>query len=228
MNGRFIVFEGPEGSGKSTQAGRLAEWLRGGVETILTREPGGTPLGERIRDLLLAQDAYAMLPEAEALLYAAARAQHVGEVVRPALQRSATVVCDRFVDSSIAYQAGGRGLPLADILAIQRLAVGDVRPDLRLLLDAPVAVGLRRRFAAGEAGGEINRFDRADIDFHERVRQAYLRLAKHDPQQWVVIDAAQPADAVFEEVVAAVALRLPDLWTVVAAGRQSAAAGGAE
>ncbi|HEX5497726.1 MAG TPA: dTMP kinase, partial [Thermomicrobiales bacterium] len=175
MSGHFIVFEGPEGSGKSTQGRRLADWLRGGLpDVVLTREPGGTPLGERIRDLLLAQDAYAMLPEAEALLYAAARAQHVGAVVRPALERSATVVCDRFVDSSIAYQAGGRGLPLAEILAIQRLAVGDVRPDLRLLLDLPVAIGLARRFAAGE---EINRFDRAELTFHERVRDVYLRLA---------------------------------------------------
>ncbi|HEU0114217.1 MAG TPA: dTMP kinase, partial [Thermomicrobiales bacterium] len=168
---------------------------------------------------------YAMLPEAEALLYAAARAQHVGEVVRPALERAATVVCDRFVDSSIAYQAGGRGLPLADIVAMQRLAVGDVRPGLRLLLDLPVGVGLARRFAAGE---EINRFDRAEMAFHERVRDVYLRLAAEAPEGWVVIDAARPPDAVFEAVLAAVALRLPDLWAKVVAGRQSAAAGGTE
>jgi dTMP kinase len=226
MSGRFIVFEGPEGSGKSTQARRLAEWLRGGLDdVVLTREPGGTPLGERIRELLLAHDAYAMLPEAEALLYAAARAQHVGDVVRPALERSATVVCDRFVDSSIAYQAGGRGLPLDQIVAIQRLAVGDVRPDLRLLLDLPVAIGLERRFAAGE---EINRIDRAEIAFHERVRRMYLRLAEQEPAQWVLIDATLPVDAVFDEVVAAVAQRLPELWTAVAARRQPAAAGGTE
>ncbi|HEU5431457.1 MAG TPA: dTMP kinase [Thermomicrobiales bacterium] len=226
MGGCFIVFEGSEGSGKSTQARRLAEWLRGGLgDVVLTREPGGTPLGERIRALLLAQDAYAMLPEAEALLYAAARAQHVGDVVRPALERSATVVCDRFVDSSIAYQAGGHGLPLDQVEAIQRLAVGDVRPDLRLLLDLPIGVGLARRFAAGE---EINRIDRAEAAFHERVRRMYLRLAAQEPSQWVVIDAARPADTVFDEVVAAVALRLPELWTVVAARRQPAAAGGTE
>jgi dTMP kinase len=226
MNGRFIVFEGPEGSGKSTQARRLADWLRQAeLEVVLTREPGGTPLGERIRDLLLAHDAYAMLPEAEALLYAAARAQHVGEVVRPALARSAAVVCDRFVDSSIAYQAGGRGLPIDEIRAIQRLAIGDVRPDLRILLDLPVIEGLRRRFAAGE---EINRFDRAETAFHERVRDAYLRLAAAEPEQWAVIDAAQPPDAVFRDVIAAVEMRLPDLSNLAASRRAPATAGGME
>jgi dTMP kinase len=203
MRGRFIVFEGPEGSGKSTQARRLADWLRGGIaDVVLTREPGGTALGERIRALLLAHDAYAMLPEAEALLYAAARAQHVGEVVRPALERSAAVVCDRFVDSSIAYQAGGRGLPIEEIVAIQRLAIGDVRPDLRLLLDLPVVEGLRRRFAAGE---EINRFDRAETAFHERVRDAYLGRAAADPGRFRIIDSTQPVATVRATLAAIVA-----------------------
>lgn len=207
MTGALIVLEGPEGAGKSTVARSLAARLRErGREVVATREPGGTGIGERIRGLILAADAHAMLPATEALLYAAARAQHVGELIRPALARGAVVVCDRFVDSSLAYQAGGRGLPLDDVHAIQGLALGGLQPDLRILLDLPVAEGLARRFGSDEAP---NRLDLADVPFHERVRAAYHDLVRANPEAWVVIDAGQSpvtvADAAWRAVERALA-----------------------
>ncbi len=207
MTGALIVLEGPEGAGKSTVARSLAARLRErGREVVATREPGGTGIGERIRGLILAADAHAMLPATEALLYAAARAQHVGELIRPALARGAVVVCDRFVDSSLAYQVGGRGLPLDDVHAIQGLALGGVQPDLRILLDLPVAEGLARRFGSDEAP---NRLDLADVPFHERVRAAYHDLVRANPEAWVVIDAGQSpvavADAAWHAVERALA-----------------------
>lgn len=196
MTGAFIVLEGPEGAGKSTVARFLVARLREqGREVVATREPGGTEIGERIRGLILAADAHAMLPATEALLYAAARAQHVGEVIRPALARGAVVVCDRFVDSSLAYQGGGRGLPLDEVRAIQWLALDGLEPDLRVLLDLPVAEGLARRFGSDDAP---NRLDLADVPFHERVRAAYHDFVRENPGAWVVIDARRPAATVAE------------------------------
>lgn len=193
MAGRFVVLEGPEGAGKTSVARALAARLADtGREAVLTREPGGTVLGEQLRRVLLEAGGRAILPATEALLFAAARAQHVSEVIGPALARGAVVVCDRFVDSSLAYQAGGLGLPLSEVRAIQRLAVHEVRPDLRVLLDLPVADGLARRFDAGEP----NRVDLADLAFHERVRVAYHDLVRADPAGWVVVDARQPLAAV--------------------------------
>lgn len=207
MTGAFIVLEGPEGAGKSTVARSLVSRLRErGGEVVPTREPGGTEIGERIRGLVLAADARAMLPATEALLYAAARAQHVGEVIRPALARGAVVVCDRFVDSSLAYQAGGRGVPLNEVRAIQRLALDGLEPHLRILLDLPVAEGLARRFGSDDVP---NRLDLADVTFHERVRAAYHDLVRADPEAWVVIDARQApaavADAAWQAVERALA-----------------------
>jgi len=201
--GRFIVLEGTEGVGKSTQARLLADRLRdAGYPVLLTREPGGTPIGEQLRTLLLAPESYAMLPRTEALLYTAARAQHVGEVIRPALAREQIVVCDRYSDSTLAYQGGGRGLPMAELAAVQALATDGLSPDLRILLDAPVAVGLQRRLAAPQ---DVNRLDRAEIAFHERVRQTYSELVTANPQDWLVIEAQGTAAEVAERVWDAVA-----------------------
>jgi dTMP kinase len=214
--GHFIVFEGPEGGGKSTQARLLADWLRQRGQIVLeSREPGGSSVGEQIRQILLDPDNHAMLAETEALLYAAARAQHVGEVLRPALAQGMVVVCDRFVDSSLAYQGGGRGLPMAELLAVQRFATGGLIPELRVLLDLPADEGLRRR---RQAGDEFNRLDAADLAFHRRVREAYHQLVGSNPQEWIVIDATRPVDSVHREVTKAVTERFGDrLGTLAAA-----------
>ena len=202
MGGRFIVFEGPEGAGKSTQINRLAALLEaGGRETVLTREPGGTPVGDAIRGVLLGAGDYAMLPQTEAFLLSAARVQHVHDVIRPALQRGAIVLCDRFADSSLAYQGGGRGMDLADLRCLERIAVGDTAPDLRILLDLPVKIGLDRRHRDAET---VNRIDRAGVAFHERVRRAYRQLAAERPEAWVVIDATQPPDDVLADICRAI------------------------
>ncbi len=213
--GRFITFEGPDGSGKTTQLGLLARWLespastsaphppphRGGQEggrqpgfrgyTVLTtREPGGTPIGEAIRDLLHDCAHTEMTASAEILLYSASRAQLVREVIRPALERGTIVLCDRYFDSTYAYQGYGRGLSLAMLKTITtfaiRDAVGVLIPDLTLYLDVPPEVGLARRQQGGE---EMNRLDREALDFHERVRDGYLAMAKEDPDRWRIVDA---------------------------------------
>lgn len=207
MSGYFIALEGPEGAGKSTQVKRLAHSLESaGFTVILTREPGGTEIGEQVRRVVLDQGNCAMLPETEVLLYAAARAQHVGEVLRPALASGAVVVCDRYVDSTFAYQGGGRMLDMTSLRQIQRYATGGMMPDLRILLDLPVELGLRRRMAEGD---EVNRLDVADLEFHHRVRDTFLGLAGSDPQSWAVVDASKPPDEVATAVLDAVMPRLP-------------------
>lgn len=206
MGGLLIVLEGPEGAGKSTQGKLLSERLEAsGQRVVLTREPGGTPIGERIRSVLLDHGSYAMLAETEALLYAAARAQHIGELIRPALSQDRIVICDRFVDSSYAYQGGGRGLPMDALRSLQRLATGGLQPDLRLLLDLPVAAGLRRR--RRDEGG-MNRLDATDLAFHERVRGAYLRGLEDNPNGWCKIDASESVDRVAASIATAVEERL--------------------
>ncbi len=185
--GHFIVFEGPEGGGKTLQSGRLAERLRqDGRDVVETREPGGTALGDELRSVLLKQGGYTIVPEAEVLLLAAARAQHVREVIRPALGRGAWVVCDRFVDSTYAYQGGGSGLDSGSIRPIQAFATGGLEPDIRILLDLPVSVGLQRRYADVAS---VNRIDLAGTAYHQRVRDRYLALAAESPDGWLVIDA---------------------------------------
>lgn len=194
MPGVFIVFEGPEGGGKTLQVGMLAGSLRAyGYPVLVTREPGGTRLGESIRTVLLGLNDYAILPETEVLLMAAARAQHVREVIMPALRGGHVVLCDRFVASTHAYQGGGRGLGAEALDGIQRFATDGLEPDFTLLLDVPVDIGLRRRHADPSS---LNRIDLADLEFHQRVRQAYLDLARREPDRWVVIDASQAPDQV--------------------------------
>jgi dTMP kinase len=203
--GRFITLEGPDGAGKSMQAQRLADSLRGeGLTVLLTREPGGTALGERIRALLLDGASLARGPRADALLFNAARAQHVTDVIRPALERGEIVVCDRFTDSTLAYQGYGGGLDVEGLRAVCAWATHDLRPDLTILLDLPVEAGLARR-AAGPAAGR-NRFEdeaRHDQAFHERVRAGFQALAAAEPDRWRTVDASAAPDLVARDVLAA-------------------------
>lgn len=203
----FITLEGPEGSGKSTQIKALAAFLRDqGYDVLQTREPGGTRIGDQIRDCLHNVANTEMSGPAEFLLYSASRAQLVREVLRPALAQGQIVLCDRYADSTLAYQGYGRGLDLAALQEVTRFATEGLAPDLTLLLDIDVAEGLARR-VAGQ--GEMNRLDLETLAFHERVRAGYHQLAAQDPSRWVVIDAGGSAAAVQEAVRAAVVNRLP-------------------
>jgi dTMP kinase len=200
VTGRFITFEGGEGVGKSTQIGRAAAWLReDGREVVVTREPGGTALAERLRDLLLAHGDEPMPASCELLLMFAARAAHLTNLIEPTLARGAWVLCDRFTDASYAYQGGGRGVPEPHIDALARLVHPSRAPDLTLLLDAPVATGLARAGARSPDRFEVER-----IDFFERVRRAYLERARREPQRIRVIDAAGTIDSVESAVRAAI------------------------
>ena len=189
MSGLFITLEGPEGAGKTTNREFLAERLRAaGRETLLTREPGGTPLAERIRELLLAPTDEPMASDTELLLMFAARAQHLDQVIRPALAAGKVVLCDRFTDATYAYQGGGRGLSEARIAVLEDFVQGTLRPDLTLVFDLPVEVGLAR----AAARGRLDRFEQEGRAFFEAVRQTYLRRAAGDPQRYRIIDAGQP------------------------------------
>ncbi|ERI50617.1 thymidylate kinase [Pseudomonas sp. EGD-AK9] len=188
MTGLFITLEGPEGAGKSTNRDYLAECLRErGVDVLLTREPGGTPLAERIRELLLAPSDEPMASDTELLLVFAARAQHLQQVIRPALARGAVVLCDRFTDATYAYQGGGRGLSGERIALLEDFVQGELRPDLTLIFDLPVEVGLAR----AAARGRLDRFEQEGRGFFEAVRQAYLQRAAQAPQRYRVLDAGQ-------------------------------------
>lgn len=189
MSGLFITLEGPEGAGKSTNREYLAELLmQAGIEVVLTREPGGTPLAERIRELLLAPDSEVMAVDTELLLMFAARAQHLAGVIRPALARGAVVLCDRFTDATYAYQGGGRGVAYERIAILEQFVQGDLRPDLTLVFDLPVEVGLAR----AAARGKLDRFEQEQQSFFEAVRQTYLARAAQAPERYRVLDAAQP------------------------------------
>ena len=193
MSGLFITLEGPEGAGKSTNRDYLAACLGElGLEVLLTREPGGTPLAERIRELLLAPSDEPMAADTELLLVFAARAQHLAQVIRPALARGCVVLCDRFTDATYAYQGGGRGLSQARIATLENFVQGELRPDLTLVFDLPVEIGLAR----AAARGQLDRFEREARSFFEAVRQTYLQRAAAEPQRYRIVDAAQPLEQV--------------------------------
>jgi dTMP kinase len=194
ITGIFITLEGGEGSGKTTQALRLCRSLAGqGYDVLHTREPGGTPVAERLRGILLDSSAEALAPETEALLMLAARRQHVDHVIRPALTRGMLVLCDRFSDSTMAYQGYARGLDLKLLRTMNEWATGALTPHLTLLFDVPIAIGLRRRH--GHAAGQ-NRLDRETRRFHSKVRAGFHALAKREPRRIKLVDAQQSPDSV--------------------------------
>lgn len=197
----FIVFEGGDGAGKTTQVALLASWLESSGRTVVcTRQPGGTELGTRIRELVLSSASGDVDPRAEALLYSADKAQHVAETIRPALAAGADVVCDRYVDSMIAYQGAGRVLDASEIAEISQWATGGLRPDLTILLDVDPADALADK-------DESDRLEAAGDDFHLRVREGFLALAAQDPERYVVIAARQPREEIAEQVRRAVTAR---------------------
>ena len=197
--GLFVTFEGPEGSCKTTQIRLLAEWLRQrGADVLLTREPGGTRIGDAVRGLLLDPANTEMRAETEFLLFSAARAQIVGQIIRPHLAQGGVALCDRFADSSLAYQGYGRRLDLATLKVVTAFATGGLTPDLTVCLDLPVIEGLRRKQGGDQI--EWNRMERERLEFHERVRAAFLSLAAADPSRWLVLDALRGVDEVQGEI----------------------------
>jgi dTMP kinase len=192
----FITFEGPDGSGKTTQLRLLAEWLaERGVDVLATREPGGTAISEAIRSIVLDASRTEMRPEAEILLYSAARAQIVGQVIRPHLGRCGVVLCDRYADSTLAYQGYGRGLDLDTLRAITAFATGGLVPDLTICLDITIEDGLQRKSVR-----EWDRLEAQTLAFHERVRAGYLEMAAAEPQRWLVVDGARPVGVVQADI----------------------------
>lgn len=203
--GLFLTLEGGEGAGKSTAARYLAEWFRSrGREVVLTREPGGSPLAEAIRGLVLSSWEEGVPAETEVLLMFAARAAHLAATIRPALARGAVVISDRFVDASWAYQGAGRGVPAARLAELEAFVLGPLRPDLTLLFDLPPEQGLARAHSRGDA----NRFEAEAIAFQQRVRQAYLDRARAAPERYAVIDASLELPAVQAQLVAALEAHL--------------------
>lgn len=202
----FITLEGPEGSGKTSHKDRLAEAIRqAGFEVIVTREPGGTQIGDEIRNTLLNLKNTAMHPITEILLFQASRAQHVHELILPALAEGKVVLCDRYADSTMAYQGYGQQTNLEELAQIIRFATGGLEPDLTLLLDVDIETGLKRRSADK---GNWNRLDAMEIAFHKRVRQGYLDLVAQNPARWVVVDASRSLEEVQQALQQAVLERL--------------------
>ena len=203
----FITFEGPEGSGKSSHIYPLAEVLRQrGFSVIVTREPGGTPIGDEIRSVILSLKNTEMHPTTEILLFQAGRAQHVHQLILPALEEGKIVLCDRYADSTLAYQGYGHQTDIVQLSQMIHFATGGLQPDLTLLLDVDITVGLQRR--SSDADDTWNRLDAKEQDFHQRVRQGYLNMAKEQPERWSVIDASQPLETVWENIQSVVLERL--------------------
>lgn len=203
MSGRFIVFEGVDGAGKTTQVRAVAEALNGeGIEVVATREPGGTRLGERLRELLLAPADEAITPDAELLLMFAARAEHLATRIRPALRRGAWVLCDRFTDASYAYQGGGRGIAAERIAVLESWVQEEFRPDFTVLLDLPVEKGLVR-IASRPSFVGADRFEGERLDFFRRVQEAYLERQRRSPERYLVIDARRGAPEITRTIVGA-------------------------
>lgn len=204
----LITLEGGEGAGKTTQILHLAQWFqRRGTNCLLTREPGGTPLGKSIRALLLNPENRGMASEAELMLYMADRAEHVHHVISPALAAGRTVLCDRFFDATLVYQGFARGLPTEGLRQLHHLVLGGLQPKLTLLLDLPPEVGLARargQLAKGSRALAESRFEREAIEFHRRVREGYLTLARQEPERFRMIDAARDEESVRAEIQAAV------------------------
>jgi len=204
--GTFITLEGPDGSGKTTQAHLLVGWLRErGLPVVQTREPGGSDIGDQIRGILHDSANAGMMARTEFLLYSASRAQHVEELILPALEENQIVISDRYADSSIAYQGYGRGLDLETIMSVTDFATQGVEPDLTLYFDIAAGEGLQRRLLSGEAW---NRMDAEALAFHQRVRRGYRELAQAAPSRWLVIDANRPVEDVQRDVRGAVDQRL--------------------
>ena len=202
----FITLEGPEGSGKTSQIPALAEFLEEeGYDVLVTREPGGTPVGDQIREVLMNLKNVSIVPRTEILLFLAARAQHVDSIIRPALEAGKIVLCDRFGDSTLAYQGYGHKTDLNTLRSLLNFSTGGLRPDLTLLLDIPVNKGIERK---QKNSSEWNRLDAYALAFHERVRQGYLILAKEEPERWAVIDATQDKENVQKAMRQAVIQRL--------------------
>lgn len=212
MRGMFITFEGMEGSGKSTAMARIGEWLETrGIPTVYTREPGGSGLGRELRAILLDACNADIVPRAELFLYLADRAQHAASVVRPALERGAFVLSDRFADSTVAYQGYGRGIDIESLHGLNALAAGGVWPDLTLLFDVDEMTGLSRANARNEAMGKSRsegRFEAESLVFHAAVRQGFLDLARKNPDRFIVIDGMKDPDSVFAAARAALAERM--------------------
>jgi dTMP kinase len=212
----FITFEGIEGCGKTTQIRLLANTLtQAGEKVLLTREPGGCPISDKIRSILLDARNSEMTPKAELLLYSAARAQHIDEIIKPALNNGTIVLCDRFIDATVAYQGFGRGLDHELIKSLNETATANCKPDLTILIDCPVETGLGRAFARIEAGtaadsGHLReeRFERESLQFHQRVRNGYLSLAALDTDRFTVIDGTEAVEVVAENVFRAVSARV--------------------
>ncbi|MGE0281070.1 MAG: dTMP kinase [Rhizobiaceae bacterium] len=203
--GFFITFEGGEGAGKSSQIQRLGARLRAkGYSVVVTREPGGSPGAEAVRHVLLSGAAEPFGPEMEAILFAAARSDHVEQVIRPAVQRGEIVLCDRFIDSSRVYQGVTGGLDPALMAEIERVAINGMMPDLTIILDLDPAEGLRRAVARRDEGEGADRFEKETLDIHERRRAAFLAIAEQEPQRCVIIDASQPVDMVEDSITEAV------------------------
>jgi dTMP kinase len=204
----FITFEGPDGSGKTTQIKLLSEALTSaGYDVLTVREPGGTPISESIRDVVHSLRNRDMHPRAEILLYGAARAQLVAQLIKPQLERGGIVMCDRYADSTMAYQGYGRGLDLDDVKHIIAFATQALKPDLTFYLDIDVEEGIARRKRGGD---EWNRMDEQTLEFHRRVRAGYLAMIAAEPQRWVMIDGAQSVDEIQMEIQAVVEQRLRD------------------